>query len=100
MGTRFERASADCNVGGGRPGQSGSGECTGAGFNRNVILVREWGIYYFLMNRMSVGINWTWYDAKNMNDASRFNLGIDKSNDRRGKGGSWVDVALNFRYRF
>jgi len=100
VGTRFERASVDCNTGGGRPGQTGSGECTGAGFNRNVVLVREWGIYYFLMNRMSVGINWTWYDAKNMPNASRFNLGLESDNDRRGKGGKWVDVALNFRVRF
>lgn len=98
VGTRFERTTADCNVGGGQ--SFGSGGCTGAGFNRNVVLVREWGVYYFLMSGLSTGINWTWYDAKNMPNSSRVNLGIDKSNDRLGKGGSWVDVALNFRYRF
>ena len=98
VGTRFERTTADCNVGGGQ--SFGSGGCTGAGFNRNVVLVREWGVYYFLMSGLSTGINWTWYDAKNMPDASRFNLNLDSPNDRTGKGGSWVDVSLNFRYRF
>jgi hypothetical protein len=98
IGTRYERTTADCNVGGGQSFSSSG--CTGAGFNRNVVLVREWGVYYFLMNRLSTGINWTWYDAKNMPNSSRVNLGIDKSGDRLGKGGSWVDVALNFRYRF
>jgi hypothetical protein len=109
VGTRYERSVADCNYGGGGPGLSPAvgrtGGCTNAGFNRNVILVREWGVYYFLMNRVSVGINWTWYDTSNTPHGSRFNLGLTKHSapaDGSGssRGVSWVDVALNFRYRF
>jgi hypothetical protein len=99
VGTRFERTTADCNYGGGAPGLGSSG-CTGAGFNRVVVLVREWGVYYFLMNRMSVGINWTWYDSSNIPIASRVNLGLGDKSDVTPRGGSWVDVALNFRVRF
>jgi hypothetical protein len=98
VGTRFERVDVTCNSGGGAPGLTAAG-CTGAGFNRNVILVREWGIYYFLMARASMGINWTWYDAANIPTGSRFNLGL-ASNPTTPRGGSWVDVALNFRLRF
>jgi hypothetical protein len=98
VGTRFERSSADCNYGGGQPG---GGPCTPSsiGFNRIVVLVREWGVYYFLMNRMSVGINWTWYDASNLPVAALANLGILNHPDNA-RGGSWLDVALNFRVRF
>jgi hypothetical protein len=99
VGTRFERVDVTCNAGGGAPGLGSSG-CTGAGFNRNVILVREWGVYYFLMNRASMGINWTWYDAANIPAASRHNLGLSDVRDGAPRGGSWVDVALNFRVRF
>jgi hypothetical protein len=64
------------------------------------VLVREWGIYYFLMNRTSVGINWTWYDSSNIPLASRVNLGLGDKDDITPRGGSWVDVALNLRVRF
>ncbi|HEY3304831.1 MAG TPA: hypothetical protein VGL70_15010 [Candidatus Binatia bacterium] len=103
VGTRFERSTADCNYGGGGPGLNPAvgktGGCTNRGFNRIIVLVREWGVYYFLMNRMSVGINWTWYDASNIPTFSLANLGI-LNHPTTARGGSWVDVALNFRVRF
>src|SRR5438093_13451305 len=41
----------------------------GAQFNRDRILLREWNIWYFLMNRMSVGATVAWYDASNIRQA-------------------------------
>lgn len=102
FGTHFERTDVDCNSGsGGR--DFGLGGCTGAGFNRNAILVREWDLYYFLANRLSIGIAWLWYDAKNLPFQSKVNLGLAKQQSgtpELSKGGDWVDIHLNFRYRF
>jgi hypothetical protein len=111
VGTRFERVDVTCNHGGGAPGLApavaGTGGCTNAGFNRNTVLVREWGIYYFLMSRVSIGVNWTWYDAQNLPFATRHALELTKfpnskvdASQRSSRGGSWTDVSLNFRYRF
>src|SRR5207253_9029550 len=51
-------------------GANPSGFCAvGAQFNRDRILLREWNIWYFLMNRMSVGATVAWYDASNIRQA-------------------------------
>jgi hypothetical protein len=104
FGTHFERNSVDCNAGGGQGGPGGTAAGCGGngfgGFNRNVVLLREWDVWYFLMNQVSIGITWVWYDAKNMPAAARHNiLGKDVADDTT-KGGNWLDVNLNFRYRF
>jgi len=99
LGTHFERNDVDCNSGkGGR--DFGGGGCTGAGFNRNTVLVREWDIWYFIANRMSVGMSWLWYDAKNLPNTARFNLGLDKHLSGSSRGGNWLDMNLNWRYVF
>ena len=88
----------DCNAGGGK--DFGGGGCTGAGFNRNTVLVREWDLWYFIANRMSIGINALWYDAKNLPTTSRFNLGIGSKTSASTHGGDWLDLILNWRYVF
>jgi hypothetical protein len=73
-------------------------------FHRNRILLREWDLWYFLPNRMSVGIAVLWYDASNLmagRASAQENLGV--SNAGRsvvGKGGDWTDVHLNWRWYF
>ena len=79
-------------------------------FHRNRILLREWDIWYFIAPRMSVGANFLWYDASNLGNRTNqagYALGIcDKvgvagaTDCRRGIGGDWVTVALNWRYTF
>ncbi|HEX9444637.1 MAG TPA: hypothetical protein VGA73_10980, partial [Candidatus Binatia bacterium] len=98
FGTHFERNDVDCNAGGGR--DFGGSGCTGAGFNRNTVLVREWDLWYFIANRMSIGVNVLWYDAKNLPVAARQNLGIGSKTSSSTKGGDWVDMNLNWRYVF
>jgi hypothetical protein len=101
FGTHFERNSVDCNAGGGMNNSAkGCGGNGFGGFNRNVVLLREWDVWYFLMNQVSVGISWIWYDAKNMPAAARHNILGKDAADESTKGGDWLDVNLNFRYRF
>ena len=119
FGTHFERNDVDCNAGGGRTfGAAGCGvplnqsfgspvtQVQGApGFNRNTVILREWDLWYFVANRMSIGIHWLWYHADNLPLAAQYNLGIRRKskilNDpNQGKGGDWLDMSLNWRYVF
>ncbi len=104
VGTHFERAnmSLDCATGG----------CTGgqlAQFHRERVLLREWDLWYFIAPRMSMGVNFLWYDASNLDNRlgqAGYNLGFcqktgsSTTNCRSGVGGEWVDVMLNWRYTF
>jgi hypothetical protein len=98
FGTHFERTDVDCNSGGGKdfPG----GGCTTAGFNRNTILLREWDLWYFIANRLSVGMHFLWYDATNIPKDSRYNLGLQKKTSDSSKGGNWFDMNLNLIFTF
>jgi hypothetical protein len=125
LGTHFEKNWETCNQGGGRsfgkigcaggigPQQIGTGHAPGGpllltptgGFNQNTVLLREWDIWYFVANRMSIGLHWLWYHADNLPLNSAFNLGVrgKKSltdNPNQGKGGDWLDMSLNWRYVF
>jgi hypothetical protein len=109
VGTHFERTdiSSSCN-------DFGALACGGpttllGQFHRNRILLREWDVWYFIAPRMSIGANFLWYDASNLGNRTNqagYALGIcDKTvgqatNCRRGIGGDWVTVALNWRYTF
>ncbi|HEX2228501.1 MAG TPA: hypothetical protein VHM64_15300, partial [Candidatus Binatia bacterium] len=107
VGTHFERVdmSLGCNGNTGIP-------CPATGllsqFHRNRVLLREWDIWYFVAPRMSVGLNFLWYDASNLNNARNqagHNLGVCKTQGtgtdcRVGQGGDWLDVFLNWRYTF
>jgi hypothetical protein len=100
FGTHFERTDVSCSPKGGA--FPGAGGCDTSGeFNRNRIILREWDLWYFLANRMSVGVNWLWYDASNVpsNNVQR-NLGCVKDNTRAvaGKSCNWTDVIVNWRY--
>ena len=120
LGTHFERNDVDCNSGQGHRsfGPAGCGvplnqsfgspatTVVGApGFNRNTIMVREWDVWYFVANRMSIGLSWLWYRASNLPLAAQYNLGIRSksrilADPNQGKGGEWLDMNLNWRYVF
>ena len=101
FGTHFERTDVQC----GHP--VGTAHCDVSGeFSRNRILLREWDLWYFLVNRMSVGVSVLWYNASNLrsgrNQAGN-NLGVfavDCAAACAGRGGDWTDVHLNFRWYF
>ena len=104
VGTHFERVDMSC---GDRQRPCLPAVNSGQ-FRRNRVLLREWDLWYFVAPRMSVGVNWLWYDAANLvstvNGAAH-NLGVCKTpvnaaNCRSGIGGDWVDVLLNWRYTF
>jgi hypothetical protein len=96
FGQHFERTDVDC----GSPLA-----CVGGQFGRNRILLREWDLWYFLMNRMSVGATWWWYDASNLRtgvNQAGSNLGVfsQRCTTCSGKGGNWLDFAVTWRYQF
>ncbi len=84
-------------------------------FNRDTILLREWDIWYFLANRMSIGVAVGWWDASNLRQATTVgtiqantnvarNLGCVSSHqstlNRVGAGCSWTDANIAWRYQF
>ena len=96
LGQHFERTDVDCG--------SPLG-CVGGQFGRNRILLREWDLWYFLMNRMSIGATWWWYDAANLRtgvNQAGSNLGVfsQRCTTCAGKGGNWLDFAITWRYQF
>src|SRR5262249_49985844 len=105
LGQHFERTNVDCG--------SPLG-CVGNQFGRNRILLREWDLWYFLMNRMSVGATWWWYDASNLRtgvNQAASNLGVFSQRCSpntagtglgpcSGRGGNWFDFAVTWRYQF
>jgi hypothetical protein len=100
FGTHFERTDVTCNGGNGGGRDFGKSGCTGLQFNRNTILLREWDLWYFVANRVSVGVHVLWYDAANIPSPARYNLGMQSKLNTSAKGGNWVDMNLNFRYTF
>jgi hypothetical protein len=98
FGWHFERNDATCDKGGGHGGQS-CGVNTQE-FQRSTVLLREWDLYYFLANQISIGITWAWYDASNLTPVARNNLGLGSKDNPSNHGGDWLDINLNFRYRF
>jgi len=96
FGQHFERTNVDCG--------SPLG-CVGNQFGRNRILLREWDLWYFFMNRMSVGATWWWYDASNLRtgvNQAGSNLGVfsQRCTTCSGKGGNWLDFAVTYRWQF
>jgi hypothetical protein len=95
VGTHFERVDVSC----------GASNCaTGGEFSRNRILLREWDLWYFLPNRISIGGSVLWYDASNLQSGrtnAQENLGCSgPGRSTRGKNCDWTDVHLNFRMYF
>ena len=124
LGTHFERTDVSCPgpfSGAGISCNNGSTTAVATGpqqFHRDRILLREWDIWYFLMNRMSVGAAVLWYDASNIRQASTLagangiqsannmarNLGCNSSHQttlkRFGSGCNWTDFSFTWRYQF
>ncbi|MBM4262683.1 MAG: hypothetical protein FJ145_14785 [Deltaproteobacteria bacterium] len=95
FGTHFERNDVSC----------GRSNCaTGSEFSRNRVLIREWDLFYFLPNRISVGGTVQWYDASNLRSGrteAQENLGCSSAGrSTRGKSCDWTNVQLNFRASF
>ena len=89
LGYHFERADVSCK------------NCTGGSFglfNRNRILLNEWGLAYFFAPRMSVLGSIMWYDASNLPATAMNNLGFGNRDPR--KGGDWVDGSITLRVSF
>jgi hypothetical protein len=121
LGTHFERIDVSCPETSCNNGTNpaGFGLPTAAQqFHRNRILLREWDIWYFIQNRMSIGAAFLWYDVSNIRQASALtggsgiqsannvarNLGCNSSHQgtlqRPGKGCDWVDFSITWRYQF
>ena len=101
VGTHFERVDMSCTI------QQKCAGINGGQFHRNRILLREWDIWYFIAPRMSVGVNWLWYDVSNLRNGlnqAAHNLGVCKNplpaTCRSGTGGNWRDIFVNWRYTF
>jgi len=82
----------------------------GAQYSRNRIILNEWDAWYWLTNRMSIGVGWLWYDASNLRanatgGSSQVgeNLGVFRTRCGTacaGKGGDWLDVIARARLNF
>ncbi len=105
VGYHFERSDYSC--GHTRP----LAMCAeGAQYSRNRILLREWDAWYFLTNRMSLGVGWLWYDASNLRANATSgtsqvgeNLGVFRvrcGTACAGKGGDWLGVTVRARFNF
>jgi hypothetical protein len=122
LGTHFERTDVSCpNSASCNNGVRALGS-TVPQFTRNRILLREWNIWYFLANRMSVGATLAWYDAAHLRQAIAGatpaatsaniqaatnvarNLGCVSSHQHTiqspGKGCDWLDFSITWRYQF
>jgi hypothetical protein len=98
LGTHFERVDMSCET------AALCDDINEGQFHRARVILREWDIWYFIRPRMSMGLNFLWYDAANLvqgrNEAAH-NLGVCKNaNCRPGSGGDWLDVFLNWRYEW
>jgi hypothetical protein len=112
LGTHFERTDAFCPS----AASCNNGSILGQPqFHRDRILLREWNIWYFLANRMSIGATVGWWDASNLRQATSLsgiqastniarNLGCVSSHQhtlkRVGAGCSWTDGNIAWRYQF
>jgi hypothetical protein len=130
LGTHFERTDVSCpgpfaggavNAGAIAAGGCNNGTRPGTNiqqFHRDRILLREWTIWYVLMNRMSIGAAVDWFDASNVRQASTLtggqgiqsannvarNLGCTSSHQdtlkRPGKGCDFINYSITWRYQF
>jgi hypothetical protein len=114
LGTHFERVDMEVGCNGNTGITCASVVAAGGNahltqFHRNRILLREADIWYFVAPRMSIGVNWLWYDASNLrngNNQAAHNLGVcdtpatPANGCRVGKGGDWHTLFLNWRYTF
>jgi hypothetical protein len=107
LGTHFERNDAWCGTSS-RSCATGGGS-TLAQFHRETLLLREWDIAYVIMPRMSVLLNFLWYNASNLQNGkgqAANNLGICSDSKiasggcRNGIDGSWLDWSITWRYQF
>lgn len=112
LGTHFERTDVSC------PNAATCNNGTILGqpqFSRDRIMLREWNIWYFLANRMSIGATVGWWDVSNIRQATTLsgiqantnvarNLSCvsphQRTLNRVGTGCSWTDANITWRYQF
>ncbi len=72
FGWAFQRSNADCGNGGGCITSTN-------GYSQDYQYVRELGLYYYLWRGARVGVNWTWYQAKNTPPAIQQEIGCSSN---------------------
>ncbi len=90
LGYTFNRADGYCNP----------VACDNKGqYNNNHIILNQLAAWVFFRSRISAGVIWNHYDAKNIETSEQEELEIRKTGVV-GKGGDWDNVILAFRWEF
>jgi len=91
VGYTFNRADGYCSP----PACANSGEYT-----NNHLILNQLAAWVFFRSRISAGVIWNHYDAKNIEIATQKDLEIASDQGTIGKGGDWDNVILAFRWEF
>jgi len=90
VGYTFNRADGYCNpVACGNDGE----------YNNNHLILNQLAVWWFMRARISAGVIWNHYDAKNIVTDEQVDLEI-RDPGVAGKGGDWDNVILAFRWEF
>ncbi len=90
VGYTFNRADGYCNP----------VACDNKGqYNNNHIILNQLAAWVFFRSRISAGVIWNHYDAKNIETSEQAQLEI-RDPGVAGKGGDWDNVILAFRWEF
>ena len=90
LGYTFNRADGFCSP----PACDNSGE-----FNNNHLILNQVAAWVFFRSRISAGVIWNHYDAKNIETTEQAQLDI-RDPGVAGRGGDWDNVILAFRWEF
>ena len=92
VGWSFERTWADCGFTG----------CNTLGPRRNVVLVRELDVRYWIRPSLSLWGTWKWYDSANTPSAGQIATGCSKNTGAGnvGKDCNWHDLVLRLYWLF
>src|SRR5437867_6288678 len=96
VGWSFERTWIDC-------GFTGCNQEAGSGaVKRDVILVRELDVRYWIRPALSLWWTWKWYDVANTPSASQIATGCSKNTNagNPGKDCNWHDLVLRLYWLF
>lgn len=95
VGWSFERTWVDCRV-------AGCDTTTGGGPRRNVLLVRELDVRYWIRPALSLWGTWKWHDVANTPNPAQVSLGCTKNTSATnpGKSCDWHDFVLRLYWIF
>jgi hypothetical protein len=104
VGWTFQRADGEC-------GKGSTVACVGTGgggvsVQRNSVLSRELGLYYYLNQNIKLGLWWMWYDSSNTPQRTQVGVGcagnITAANagDGAGRGCDWHAINLGVYTRW